>query len=323
MLLNNRMKGGNIVFEFFKKKKIKLTIVQKRAITGYIFIIPLLIGIIFFLIIPLVKSFGFTVSSVEVSNGGVKNVFIGFENYRKVLFEHTTFIRSFVETFMKMVREVPMILIFSFFVSTILNQKFKGRMISRVLFFLPVIIGSGIIMRLDNMSYIENYVLHAASNEGTLVSELTGGLNLGSYLSGIGIANGAVNYIMSMLYSVSQMITSSGVQILIFLAALQTVSPSLFEASSIEGASPWDNFWKITFPMMTPYILVNCVYSIIDSLSRVDSSPYNLTRLIEETVNRYFDYGLASAMSWIYFIAVGLFLILVSFIVSRIVFYYN
>jgi ABC-type sugar transport system permease subunit len=178
-------------------------------------------------------------------------------------------------------------------------------------------------MRLENMSYVENYVFHAASNEGTVLSELTDGFNIGSYLSGIGIAGNVIDYIMNMLYAVSQMITASGVQILIFLAALQTVSPSLFEASSIEGATSWDNFWKITFPMMTPYILVNCIYSIIDSLSRVDSSPYNLTRLIEETVNRYFDYGLASAMSWIYFIAVALFLALVSFIVSKIVFYYN
>ncbi len=309
--------------ETVQKKKIRLTIIQKRALTGYCFIIPLLIGIVFFLIIPLINSFAYTVSNVDVSKGQVSNVYIGFENYRKALFEHTTFIRSFVETFMKMVREVPMILIFSFFVSTVLNQKFKGRMISRALFFLPVIIGSGIIMRLENMSYVENYVLHAASNEGTILSELTGGFNIGSYLSGIGIAGNVIDYIMNMLYAVSQMITASGVQILIFLAALQTVSPSLFEASSIEGATSWDNFWKITFPMMTPYILVNCIYSIIDSLSRVDSSPYNLTRLIEETVNRYFDYGLASAMSWIYFIAVALFLALVSFIISKIVFYYN
>ncbi len=298
-----------------------LTLKGRKARTGLIFASPLIFGFIFLFAIPLFNSFMFSVGEINLNPNGYEFKFSGFGNYKYIFFEHTTFLRSFLTTIKDVVLDTPLILVFSFFIAVLLNQKFKGRMWVRALFFLPVIISSGVIMRLDNQAYVESHIFHSGSETGTVMSNMMGGINLSDYLIKLGLAEGLIEYLSTALESVYDIINCSGVQILILLSALQTIPESLYEASSIEGATAWENFWKITFPMLSPFILVTCVYTIIDSFLMVGSDTYNMTRLIETTVNEKLDFAVASAMSWVYFIAVGLILGIVSFIISRYISY--
>lgn len=144
---------------------------------------------------------------------------------------------------------------------------------------------------------------------------------LGAYeLAGLmldaGVSESIVNYLTSAVERIYQIVSQSGVQILIFLAGIQTIAPQLYEASKMEGATGYEAFWKITFPMVSPLILVNMIYTIIDSFSRNE-----MTDLIKETGFANFDFGLSSAMAWLYFVSIMLILLISSYIVSRKVFY--
>ena len=298
--------------------KRNLTLTGRKAVTGLKFISPLLIGLVFFFGVPLIQSFIFSVSEIKTTSSGYTVDFTGFDNYKNIFFEHASFIPTFVTTIKDVLWNVPLILIFSFFVSVLLNQKFKGRMFARALFFLPVVINCGVILKIENIAYMETALFHSGS-EGTAMSNMLGGIQLSQYLMKLGIADSLITYLTEALAQVYSIINASGVQILILIAALQTIPESLFEASSIEGATAWENFWKITFPMVSPYILVTTVYTIIDSFLRVDNSA-NMSSLIDNTVNGM-DYGLAASMAWIYFIAVGAILGIVTFVISRYVAY--
>ncbi len=295
-----------------------LTLTGRKAVTGLKFISPLLIGLLFFFGVPLIQSFIFSVGEIKTNSTGYTIDYIGFANYKNIFFKHASFIPTFVRTLKDVVWNVPLILIFSFFVSVLLNQKFKGRMLARALFFLPVVINCGIILKIENISYMETALFHSGA-EGTAMSNMLGGVQLSEYLMKLGIADSLISYLTEALAQVYSIINASGVQILILIAALQTIPESLFEASSIEGATAWENFWKITFPMVSPYILVTTVYTIIDSFLRVDNSQ-NMSALIDTTVDNM-NYGLAASMAWIYFIAIGAILGIVAFVISRYVAY--
>jgi len=298
--------------------KRRLTLTGRKAVTGVKFIIPLLIGLVFFFGVPMVQSFIFSIAEITTTADGYTTDFIGFDNYHNIFFEHASFIPVFLSTIKDVIWNVPLILIFSFFVSVLLNQNFKGRMFARALFFLPVVISCGVILKIENIAYMETALFHEGS-EGTAMSNMLGGIQLSEYLMKLGIADSLISYLTEALAQVYSIINASGVQILILIAALQTIPESLFEASSIEGATAWENFWKITFPMVSPYILVTTVYTIIDSFLRVDNSQ-NMSALIDTTVNGM-KYGLAASMAWIYFIAIGAILGIVTFVISRYVAY--
>lgn len=295
-----------------------LTLTGRKAVTGLKFISPLLIGLVFFFGVPLVQSFIFSISEIKTNSSGYSLDFIGFANYKNIFFEHESFIPTFAATIKDVIWNVPLILIFSFFVSVLLNQKFKGRMFARALFFLPVVISCGIILQKENISYMETALFHSGS-QGTAMSNMLGGIQLSEYLMKLGIADSLITYLSNALAQVYSIINASGVQILILIAALQTIPESLFEASSIEGATAWENFWKITFPMVSPYILVTTVYTIIDSFLRIGTKA-SVSSLISSTVDGM-KYGLAASMAWVYFVAVGAILAIVSLVISRYVAY--
>lgn len=133
-----------------------------------------------------------------------------------------------------------------------------------------------------------------------------------------GVSETIVNYLTGAVDRIYEIVSQSGVQILIFLAGIQTISPQLYEASKMEGATGYEAFWKITFPMVSPLILVNMIYTIIDSFSRNE-----LTDLIKTTGFVQFDFGLSSAMAWIYFLAISIILLISTYFVSRKVFYHE
>jgi len=286
----------------------------QKALWGFIFVFPWLLGFIFFFFIPLLTSLRYSFSSVEANSEGLRITFTGFANYVEALTVNTSFNRTLVESILNIVVNVPLIIIFSLFLAVLLNQKFFGRSLARSIFFLPVILASGVIMNLESTSLVQA-INEQNANSGGLLNAM-GAFELERIMLRSGVNETIVNYLTGAVDRIYQIISQSGVQLLIFLAGIQTISPQLYEASKMEGATGYEAFWKITFPMVSPLILVNMVYTIIDSFSRSA-----VTDLIMTTGFGSFNFGLSSAMAWLYFTSIMLVLVVCTYFISKKIFY--
>lgn len=274
------------------KQSFSLTLRQRKAIGGLMFISPFLFGFLFFILYPIYQSILFSFSELSIGRDGMMIEFIGLENYSYVLTAHPTFVRDLTETVMQMVRDVPLILLFGFFSAQLLNQKIPGRTLARMVFFLPVIMGAGVVLRMERVDYILEIATRNASE----------GFGMGAvlipFLLELNLPQSLIEYLMFAIDRIPIVIRASGIQVLIFLAGLQSIPRDLYEAADVEGATSWENFWLITFPLMMPIIITTVVYSIIDSFTAADNYVIDLIR---STIFSSHGYGASSAMAWIYF----------------------
>ena len=299
------------------KAKKKKTLAQKNAIAGYLFILPFIIGFIAFLGYPLIESIQMSLSEVTVGNGGFSMRFIGINNFKKAFTVDPEFNRFLTESISSMLYKVPATLVFSFFVALLLNQEFKGRGFVRAIFFLPVILSSGVIVGLEyNNTLLQGMedVVKESGGNSSITATLQTILDTG------GMGSKFFGYVFDILDSVYDIAIAAGIEIIIFLSGLQTISTSMYEAAKIEGCTAWESFWKITFPMVSSLILVNIVYSIIDFLIRTDNE---VMEKINKTMSMQMDYGFSSAMAWSYFLCVMGIIAVVSLILSKKVYYYE
>lgn len=247
--------------------------------------------------------------------------FIGSQNFIYAMTKDVHFPKYLAQTLLDLLYNVPVLLVFSFFVALLLKQKFRGNMLSKVIFFIPVIMSSGLFLELQNnfggmtTSSLDSTLSEAASTVSVLKS-----LNLSDYLLQLGIPTKLVDFLTAPVDRVYDVVTSSGIQIFIFLSALNAVPSSLYEAAYVEGATGWESFWKITFPMVMPMILVNVVYSIIDTFTSVNNA---VMEYIDMLSYQRFNFGLASAMGWIYCSILAVLLGIIFGFFSRRTFYYT
>ena len=292
------------------KKRRKMDIKTRRAISGYLFISPFIVGFLLFMIRPLLNSLWFSLCKVETGPTGYTSTWNDFGNYIKAFTVDPEFNRFLTEEFSKIVIYTAAILVVSLVIAIILNQDFKGRAFVRAVFFLPVILSSGVLVGLETnnslMSSISDMIKKNSNFQmsDTLVQILR--------LSGLGA--GILDVVVSVISEVQNIVMSSGIQIIVFLTGLQSIPNSLYEAADMEGCTKWESFWKITFPMISPLLIVNIIYSVIDFFMKSDS---NIMNKINTAMVTNLDYGFASAMSWVYFIIDILFIALCSLIVSK------
>lgn len=292
------------------KNRLRLTLSTRKAIKGYIFTLPFIIGALLFIIYPFVQSVIFSLNELVITPQGYELTFVGLANYRHAIFVHTTFVRVFVETMLRTLVNIPAIIIFSFFAANLLNQKFKGRMLARTIFFLPVILTAGVVQRMEQDDYFHQLMSHGETGEaGGLLSSA----GIETFLMQIRLPEGFIEYIIEMVDIIPEIINAAGIPILIFLAGLQSIPSSLFEAADIEGATAWESFWKITFPLISPMFLTNVVYIVIDSFTAANNE---LVVLIRNVGWGGAGYGVGSAMAWMYFLAVSLLLVVIIGIIS-------
>ena len=300
------------------KKQSKVAGLQRRkAISGYLFISPLIIGFLAFMVKPLFQSLYMSFCTVEVSPNGIHNVFKGLANYIQAFTIDTEFNRLLVEEISRMCINSLAIMVFSFFVALILNQKFKGRALVRAIFFLPVILSSGVILGVES----NNALLASVQNmveETTSTTSVTDAIKSILLTSGIGAS--AFEKVFDIVDGIYDVAIASGIQIIIFLSGLQTISTNMYEAAAIEGCTAWESLWKITFPMISSLFLVNWIYTIVDFCMRSDNQ---VMEKISDQMIQYINYGFASAMSWIYFLIVIVIIGVSSFIISKGVYYYD
>ena len=299
--------------------KRKLTLRGKEAVAGYLFAIPFLIGFFGLFLPMLLKSVSFSFSNMTVEKGGyvlTRAADNGLEHYIRALTIDPNFNLKLLGAIKDMAVNVPLIIIFSFFAANLLNQKFRGRGIARSIFFFPVILTSGIVLGIESSDLLQATL----GPEGMLsADDASTVFNVAGFLLNYtNLPSGVVMYLSQAVLGIYDIVISSGVQILIFLAGLQGISPSLYEASDMEGATAWENFWKITFPMISPLILVNSIYTIIDSFTSANNE---LMQTIKNTIFSDVKYGYGSAMAWIYFLIITVIICIVGGIIGKRVFY--
>lgn len=300
------------------KKQGKLRGLQRRkAISGYLFISPFIIGFLGFMVKPLFQSLYMSFCKVDVSPQGISYNWIGLENYMRAFTIDPDFNRMLVEQFSKMIVNSLAVMVFSFFVALILNQNFKGRALVRAIFFLPVILSSGVIIGVESSNALLSSV-EALVEETTSTTSVTDAIKNILVTSGLGAS--AFEKVFEVVDGIYDVAISSGIQIIIFLSGLQTISSNMYEAADIEGCTKWESLWKITFPMVSSLFLVNWIYTIIDFCMRTDNDI--LTKISDQMI-AYIDYGFASALSWVYFLIVMAFIAVTSFLISKGVYYYE
>ena len=294
-----------------------LSMRKKRAITGYLFILPFLIGFFAFVAGPLITSLRMSFSSVSLdSASGFTLKYIGIGNYLKALTIDKDFNRLLWESVKSLLVDVPCIILFSLIIAVLLNRRFPGRSAVRAIFFMPVILASGVVLGMEKSNTLLNGVqeLQKSASDTTITTALQ------NLLLGAMGQNAFVDIILNIINHLYEIVISSSIQTVIFLSALQTINPSIYEAAEMEGCSQWECFWKIKIPMVSPMILVNWIYTIVDRFVRADNE---VMQKILDTMNVSLDYGFSSAMAWIYCIAMLALIGISTLIISRMVYYYD
>lgn len=313
--------NANPVAKFFKSIfKRRASLDARKARSGYFFIAPFLIGILLIYVPILADSIWFSFNHISFNpmNPGVLELeFCGFDHY-KAAFDNPSFVTALLAGLQQLVFEVPAIIVFSLFIAVVLNQKMLGRAVFRAIFFVPVIISTGIMESInseDMMSGSSGEGIDDGSGSGG-ASEIISALDIQMLFANMKVGGELVSYVVNIVNNVYNIINFSGVQMLIFLAGLQSISPAIYEACRIDGASGWETFWKITFPMISPMILVNAIYTIIDSFTRTTNPAMHF-------INNYNgpNEEVSIAMAWMYFIIVMLVIAVVAAIASSFVFY--
>lgn len=304
------------------KQKKKRSLSQRRAMKGFIFILPWLIGFIWFYVRSMVMTVQFSFSEMTVNPGGGYSLnFVGVNNFIYAFRAHATYKQVLTTSIGNMLIDVPLITFFSLFMAMLLNRKFKGRTLVRAIFFLPVILNSDAISAA--MDLARSMMSGGISNSASELAEAAAGSGVSveyyiQMFTSLGLPETIIEYISGAVGRISDIINASGVQIIIFIAALQSIPGSMYEVAKIEGATAYETFWKVTFPMVMPHIITNVVYTVVDSFTRSD-----VVELAYTTAFKYFNYGLSSVFSLVSTIITCLILVIVCRLIQKRTFYYN
>ena len=293
-------------------------------IMGYLFILPWFVGFLIFYVrsIILTGQFSFSKLTPIPNVGGYTIESVGLQNYIYAFREHGSFKQILTTSVMNMLIDVPLITFFSLFMAMLLNRKFPGRAFFRAIFFLPVILNSGAIAAMmDLAETMMNGGISTTSAEvgANASTELAFSIDyLVNMFMNFGIPAKVIDYLAGAVSRINDIIKASGIQIIIFIAALQSIPGSMYEVAKIEGATAYETFWKVTFPMVMPHIITNVVYTIVDSFTNSD-----VVNLAYETALTQFNYGLGAVFSIVSSVVTCLILVIIVRIIQKRTFYYN
>ena len=301
-------------------KKVSLEVKQRRY--GYLFTLPFIIGALAFVIFPMIVSLVCSFATIMQGDGfmGYDYTNWGLGNYSEIWVENNSFAQQILGALKDMVTTVPVVVIFSFFMASVLNAKFAGRGFARSVMFMPVIISSGLVVGLSGdalanqiMGGGDRFAHTAASSAGAI--QVTEAFQI--MLEEMDLAEWMIDLIIGSVASISTIVSMSAVSIVIFIAGLQSISPSIYEASYIEGATKWEVFWKISLPMVSPLILTSVVYTIVDNFNATTNSV--VYTIHNNIISMKFD--IASAMAVSYSLLIVVILVVVFAVLNKVVFY--
>lgn len=279
-----------------KSPKKNRGIEQLKARYGMMFTTPWIIGIIIFFAIPLIKSVIYSFSEVSITENGVKTALLGLDNYKKVLFSDVNFTVWLKNAIISFAYSLPIILLLSLVLALLLNQKFRGRLFFRALYFLPVIIATGGVIDL-----VFSLTASDMSEAGVSDSFSAGMFNVSDIIAWLNLSGEIATYVNNIISRIFDLVWNCGIQTVLFLAGLQSVPASLYEASKVEGATKWEEFWFITFPMLSRVTLLVTVFTMVELIIS------EKTDMVDGIYGqmRAGIYDVTSAMLWLYFIVLG------------------
>ena len=278
-----------------KKKQIK-GIEARKSRYGFMFILPWLIGFVLFFLIPIIQSFVYSLSTILLTENGIVTEFVGLKNYNYLINEDATYLKMLNTSLVGFLYKLPLILVVSIVLSLVLNQKFKGRVVFRALFFLPVIIATGVVLELVFRTTADSTTALGVSD--SITSNM---FSVESIMQSLDLPSQIAGYIKTAVSSIFDLIWECGIQIILFIAGLQSIPASIYEASKVEGATKWEEFWFITFPQLSRITLLVSIFTMLevfaDNRNELINSAY-----IKMSAGIYDE---SSAMLWVYFAAVA------------------
>ena len=295
---------------------------KRKARAGWVFVLPFLIGFIVVYLPIVFDSIRYSFYHVKNVPTGIELIPVGWQNYSYALLENSEFVQLLIAGMKDLVFDIPMILMFSLFMAVLLNQKMVGRAAFRAIFFVPVIVSTGIMEVIDAQNATMSDAMESGINSGSgedAASTITSFIDLEKLFSGMAVGQELVSYVATAINNVFEIVNRSGVQMLIFLAGLQSISPAIYESVQVDGATAWETFWKITVPMISPMILVNAVYTIIDAFT-TDSNVV-ISFILSGKASTTQPDAVSSAMAWMYFLLIIAIIGLFAAIFSAFVFY--
>jgi len=303
-----------------KKRKIA-SLDKRKARAGWWFVMPFIVGFVAVYLPIVYDSIKYSFSHIKIVSGEgflIENV--GWANYNEALFVNPNFVQTLLKGLKELAFDIPAIILFSLFMAVLLNQKMAGRALFRAIFFIPVILSTGIMESIDAQNIVGDMMeetIADGSGQST-ASEIVSAIDIEQLFANMKVGTELVEYVVGVINKIYDIVNHAGVQMLIFLAGLQSISPAIYESCQIDGATSWETFWKITFPMISPMILVNAIYTVIDSFT-TDSN--TVMKFIANEYTNSNGQEISSAMAWMYFLIVIVVVALISAVCSAFVFY--
>lgn len=294
----------------FRERYARMPFGKKTGMWGVLFLLPWILGFVLFFMVPMGRELLFSFEEIKIQAGSLDEKFIWTENYRYLIKDDPTYIRNLVETVFEVFLYTALIIVFSLLCAILLNGKFFGRSIARAIFFIPIVMATGLM--LDRVSNTEGLLMAQSQEE-----QVYGAAIISQLLFSLGVGKEVVAYLANAVNDIFKVVSLSGIQILIFLAALQGIPPQLYEVAKIEGATGYQTFWKVTVVMVSPMILTCTLYTISDLFLSSDlAGTFQDVAILQ-------GYGRSSAMSMLFL--VGVLLVIAAYILPlrKAVFYYD
>ncbi|MBQ8359956.1 MAG: sugar ABC transporter permease [Oscillospiraceae bacterium] len=292
------------------KKGKRLKLITPTDTAGWMFVLPFVIGFIFLFAKPVSESLVYTFHNVKVGENGLEMTPIGWENYNRLLFGDAAFIKTLWKVISEAAVKILVIMFISMFLAILLNEKFPGRLLFRAIMFLPVIFAADQVLSVFSSLGGKDELQETTSSFFVMSGEASGFVK--EIISSFGPLTSIIEKFTGYASQLFNLLWSSGIQIILFIIGLQTIPAYLYEVAEMEGATKWETFWKITFPLLTPSILLCLIYTIIDYFN---ASTNTIVRQIDQHMLNRIDY--ACAMSWLYSVAIFILVIIVNAILSR------
>ncbi len=280
----------------------------KKARYGYIFLAPWIVGMLLFFLYPIIQSALYSFSKLMIDEEGVHLTFLGMENYNYILNENPDYTMKLTSAISSFFVSLPFILVVSLVLALLLNNKFRGRLFFRALYFVPVIFASG--------PALAQFLLAAGGNATDVaVADAVsfGMMDFTEVLRGLNLPEAIEGYLASALSNLFMMVWQSGIQIVLFIAGLQSIPELLYEVAKVEGATKWEEFWFVTLPMLLRPMLLVIIFTMVETIV-AKTNP-----VIDQAFNQFnvLEYGKGSAMLWFYFVIVGAIIALILFAYSK------
>ncbi len=283
--------------KLFNKRK--LSLIERRNNAGYLFVSHWVLGLLLFFLIPTISSIVYSFNNLSLGNNGLEMEWAGFEHFKYIFGVDGEYVDNLRDSVTSLLTSLPIIISLSMILAVVLNSEFKGRLIFRSIFFLPVILANSVVMDLLSSEYLDVPLFNMSSGSS---SEYGGMIDFEAILLELQLPQAISDLFSGYLANLFNLIWSCGVQTILFLAGLQSIPNQLYEVGRIEGCSRWETFWFLEIPSLRNIIQLVLIYTMIDQFTAL-SSP--VMRQATDLMFKQQVYDRSSAMLWMYFLIVG------------------